>query len=61
MNVCKQSEETACNLDKEPATKPDKMSTIIHNKARDAVANELRSQQKKKARKNSLGNSTAQK
>jgi hypothetical protein len=61
MNVRKQSEETACDLDKEPATKPDEMSTVIRNEARDAVANELRSQQKKKARKNSLGDSTAQK
>jgi hypothetical protein len=51
MNVRKQSEETACDLDKEPATKPDEMSTVIRNEARDAVANELRSQQKKKARK----------
>jgi hypothetical protein len=61
MNVREQSKETACDLDKEPATKPDKMSTIICNKARDAVAIELHSQQKKKAQKNLLGNSTAQK
>jgi hypothetical protein len=59
--VRKQSEETACDLDKQPTTKPDKMSTVIRNKARDAVANELHSQQKKKAQKNSLGDSTAQK